>query len=93
MRVVKPLDEALLRTLAADHDGFVTVEENVVAGGAGSAVAELLASAGLARPVLHLGFPDRILEHGEPSFLMTHIGLDADGIAASIRERFGALLA
>jgi 1-deoxy-D-xylulose-5-phosphate synthase len=92
MRFVKPLDEALLLTLAAEHDALVTVEENVVAGGAGSAVAELLSAAGVARPIVHLGFPDRIVDHGDPALLMAQIGLDAPGIEATIRARLGALL-
>src|SRR5690606_35274035 len=58
MRFVKPLDRALLLELAKSHDGFVTLEDNVVAGGAGSAVAELLAAEGIAMPILHLGRPD-----------------------------------
>jgi len=92
MRFVKPLDEDLLRALAADHDAFVTVEENVVAGGAGSAVAELLAGVDPVRPMLHLGFPDRIVDHGDPALLMSQIGLDAHGIEASVKRRFETLL-
>jgi 1-deoxy-D-xylulose-5-phosphate synthase len=88
MRFVKPLDADLLRTLAHDHDAFVTIEENVVAGGAGSAVAEFLASEQLALPLLHLGLPDRVIDHGDPAFLLAHLGLDAKGIAASIHARF-----
>ena len=88
MRFVKPVDAELIRTLAKDHDAFVTVEENVVAGGAGSAVAEFLASEGLAMPLLHLGLPDRFIDHGDPAFLLAHVGLDAKGIAASIHARF-----
>jgi 1-deoxy-D-xylulose-5-phosphate synthase len=65
------------------------VEENVVAGGAGSAVAEYLAGAGLAVPILHLGLPDRFIDHGDPAFLLAHVGLDAAGILRSIETRFG----
>jgi 1-deoxy-D-xylulose-5-phosphate synthase len=89
MRFVKPLDVELLRELARTHDAFVTIEENVVAGGAGSGVAEALADAGIVLPVLHLGLPDRVIDHGDPATLLAECGLDAKGIAASIRERFG----
>jgi 1-deoxy-D-xylulose-5-phosphate synthase len=88
MRFVKPLDADLVRALAQDHDALVTVEENVVAGGAGSAVAEFLASERIALPLLHLGLPDRFIDHGDPAFLLAHVGLDAKGISASIHARF-----
>src|SRR5579862_6380256 len=88
MRFVKPIDAELVRTLARDHDAFVTVEENVVAGGAGSAVAEFLAGEKIALPMLQLGLPDRFIDHGDPALLLAHVGLDAKGIAASIHARF-----
>ncbi len=88
MRFVKPLDTELVRALAEEHDALVTVEENVVAGGAGSAVAEFLASEGVLVPMLHLGLPDSFIDHGDPAFLLAHVGLDAKGIAASIHARF-----
>jgi 1-deoxy-D-xylulose-5-phosphate synthase len=88
MRFVKPLDGDLIRALAHDHDALVTVEENVVAGGAGSGVAEFLASEGIVIPILHLGLPDRFVEHGDPALLLAQVGLDAKGIAASIKARF-----
>ncbi len=84
MRFVKPLDEALVLELAAGHDLLVTVEENVVAGGAGSGVAECLAAAGVTVPTAHLGLPDRLVEHGGQAELLAECGLDADGIAASV---------
>src|SRR5487761_2139206 len=87
MRFVKPLDAELIRALAAEHDALVTVEENVVAGGAGSAVAEFLAGEGILVPMLHLGLPDGFIDHGDPAFLLAHVGLDAKGIAASILAR------
>jgi 1-deoxy-D-xylulose-5-phosphate synthase len=90
MRFVKPLDVELAIKLAGEHDVLVTVEENVVAGGAGSAVAEALAAAGVAVPMLHLGLPDRTIDHGDPAFLLAHVGLDAKGIAASIHAQFDA---
>ena len=89
MRFVKPIDIDLIDWLAKSHDALVTVEENVVAGGAGSAVAEALAQRGIAVPLLHLGLPDAFIEHGDPAFLLAQCGLDAKGIAASILERFG----
>ena len=90
MRFVKPLDLELVLRLARDHHGFVTVEENVVAGGAGSAVAEALAAAGVGVSILHLGLPDAFPDHGDPALLLAHVGLDAKGIAASIQARFAA---
>ncbi len=88
MRFVKPLDVELVLALARDHDALVTVEENVVAGGAGGAVAEALAAAGVDVPLLHLGLPDRFLEHGEPAAVIAECGLDAAGIAAAVHGRF-----
>lgn len=93
MRFVKPLDVDLLKSLAETHDAFVTVEEHVVMGGAGSACLEALAGAGLTNPVLTLGLPDRYIDHGEHGLLLRLEGLDGDGIEASIRQRFGSLLA
>ena len=88
MRFVKPLDAELVKSLAQDHDALVTVEENVIAGGAGSAVAEFLASERITIPMLHLGLPDRFVGHGDPALLLAEVGLDARGIAASIHARF-----
>ena len=65
MRFVKPIDEALIRQLAADHQLLVTVEENSVAGGAGAAVSEFLAAQGIVMPVLHIGLPDKFIDHGK----------------------------
>jgi 1-deoxy-D-xylulose-5-phosphate synthase len=87
MRFVKPLDADLIRELTLGHDLLVTVEENVVAGGAGSAVAAQVAGQGLAVPMLHLGLPDRFVEHGDPAIELKDVGLDSDGILASIRQR------
>jgi 1-deoxy-D-xylulose-5-phosphate synthase len=87
MRFVKPLDEDLLRSLAESHDFLVTVEENVVNGGAGSAVLEALQRMRLDSKVLLLGLPDRFVEHGDPASLIAECGLNAVGIAASI-ERY-----
>jgi 1-deoxy-D-xylulose-5-phosphate synthase len=93
MRFVKPLDVALVMQLARSHDALVTIEENAIMGGAGSAVLEALAAADLTVPVLQLGLPDRFVDHGDPAMLMKECGLDRTGIAASIARRFGALLA
>jgi 1-deoxy-D-xylulose-5-phosphate synthase len=81
----------LVLALARDHDLLVTVEENVIAGGAGSAVGEALAAAGVSVPLLMLGLPDRFVDHGEPALLLAHVGLDAQGIAAAIARRVGPL--
>jgi 1-deoxy-D-xylulose-5-phosphate synthase len=91
MRFVKPLDEDLVLELCAGHALLVTVEENAIAGGAGTAVAELLAARGIVMPLLQLGLPDRFLEHGKPHDMLHDAGLDAEGIEASIRERLKAL--
>ncbi|MYN07283.1 1-deoxy-D-xylulose-5-phosphate synthase [Pseudoduganella aquatica] len=88
MRFVKPLDVELVKQLAAEHDYFVTVEEGCIMGGAGSAVAEALAAEGIIKPVLMLGLPDKFIDHGDPAKLLASVGLDAGGIAASIKARF-----
>jgi 1-deoxy-D-xylulose-5-phosphate synthase len=89
MRFVKPLDVDLLRMLVETHAAIVTVEENVVAGGAGSAVAEALAAHAITMPILHLGLPDRFPDHGDPAAILAECGLDAAGITAAIERRFG----
>jgi 1-deoxy-D-xylulose-5-phosphate synthase len=86
MRFVKPLDEALIRQIADGHTLLVTVEENVVKGGAGSAVAEALSRLGIAIRIHHLGLPDRFVEHGDPALLLAECGLNAEGILHSVRE-------
>ena len=89
MRFVKPLDVELVKQLAQSHDYLVAVEEGCTMGGAGSAVAEALAEAGIVKPLLILGLPDRFIDHGDPALLLASVGLDVHGIGASIRERFG----
>ena len=89
MRFVKPLDVDLVKELALTHDAIVTVEEGALMGGAGSAVAEALAAAGMVRPILHLGLPDQFIDHGDVAQLLAGCGLDANGIVASVRLRFG----
>ena len=86
MRFVKPLDVGLIRELAEDHDLLVTVEEHQVMGGAGSAVCEKLAEMEAKNRVLLLGLPDRFIDHGDPARLLASVGLDAQGIGASIRR-------
>ena len=88
MRFVKPLDVELVKRLAKDHELLVTVEEGCIMGGAGAAVAEALAAEGLAKPMLMLGLPDKFIDQGDPAALLASVGLDAKGIAASIRQRF-----
>ncbi len=93
MRWVKPLDTELLLQVAAGHEALVTLEEGAIMGGAGSAVAEALAAAGVVKPLLQLGLPDEFIEHGDPARLLALQGLDAAGIEASIRRRYAADLA
>jgi 1-deoxy-D-xylulose-5-phosphate synthase len=91
MRFVKPLDEALVRQLAAEHELLVTVEENSVMGGAGSAVSEFLAAENSLTPILHLGLPDYYVEHAKPAQMLAECGLDAAGIEAAVRQRLSLL--
>ncbi|MEZ9703079.1 1-deoxy-D-xylulose-5-phosphate synthase [Vibrio breoganii] len=86
MRFVKPLDEALIQQLAAEHDVLVTIEENVIAGGAGSGVVEYLMSQKIAKPVLNLGLPDRFIAQGTQEEMHAELGLDAEGIQRQIEE-------
>ncbi len=89
MRFVKPLDEALVLEVAGAHDLLVTVEENVIMGGAGSAVLEALERAGRCVPVLQLGLPDRFIDQGDHGIQLASVGLDAEGIVKSVRKRLG----
>jgi 1-deoxy-D-xylulose-5-phosphate synthase len=89
MRFVKPLDEALVLDLADRHALLVTVEENVVMGGAGSAVVEALQRHERATPVLQLGLPDRFIDQGDPGIQLAECGLNAEGILKAIRARLG----
>jgi len=88
MRFVKPIDHALIKMLAQSHQGFVTIEESSVMGGAGSAVCESLNAAGLTLPILQLGLPDVFIDHGDQVSLLAGVGLDETGIEQSIRARF-----
>ena len=90
MRFVKPLDRDLVTAMCARHEALVTIEENAVAGGAGSAVGELLKSAGLQIPLLQIGIPDRFIEHGSRETCLAAAGLDLSGLSASIERWWGA---
>ena len=87
MRFVKPLDEELVRELASSHEWLVTVEENTILGGAGSAVLETLEKQGIQKRTLQLGLPDRFVDHGDPGRLLKECGLDAEGIHKSIAAK------
>jgi 1-deoxy-D-xylulose-5-phosphate synthase len=86
MRFVKPIDAELILRLAQTHDLLVTVEEGAVMGGAGSACLEVLAARGVSVPVVQLGLPDAFIDHGDPAEQLASCGLDAEGVAASIRR-------
>ena len=83
MRFVKPIDKGLLKTLSENHSRFVTVEESVLIGGAGSEVERALAELNARRPVVRLGLPDRFIDHGDQNLLLAECGLDVDGIVAA----------
>ena len=87
MRYVKPLDDDLVATLAAAHELLVTVEENTIMGGAGSAVLESLAIHGLPISLLQLGLPDSFIDQGDSSQMLADCGLDKTGIVRSVRSR------
>ena len=90
MRFVKPLDEELVAEMAASHKLLVTIEENAVYGGAGSAINEFLLASHIKLPVLNLGLPDRFLDHGKVPQMLAGVDLDSDSIANSIREKLKA---
>ena len=91
MRFIKPLDRELVLAMANSHDGLVTIEDNVVAGGAGSAVAELLNAEEVLRPILHLGLPDSFQHHASREDLLAEAGIDAAGIRAAVLKRWPKL--
>ncbi len=86
MRFIKPLDESLLLQLATKHKALITVEENTVAGGAGSAVAEFLNAQGISISMLHIGIPDQFIEHGSRQDCLIAAGLDIQSISTTIRQ-------
>lgn len=91
MRFIKPLDRELVLAVAAQHEGLVTIEDNVVAGGAGSGVGELLNAEGVLRPILHLGLPDSYQHHASREDLLAEAGIDAAGIRAAVLKRWPQL--
>ena len=91
MRFVKPLDEDLLAELISAHPLFVTIEDNTIAGGAGSAVAEWLNQHGHKLPLLQLGLPDHFIEQGSRDELLAECGLDKSGIIAAVKKFQSAL--
>ena len=91
MRFIKPLDRELIRTLAAEHELLVTLEENSVIGGAGSEVARALEEDGILIPLLRLGLPDHFIDHGERSLLLDEAGLTRAQILERIRARLAAI--
>ena len=90
MRFVKPLDQELIGDLATSHQLIVTLEENTVMGGAGSAVNEYLVQENYSIPILNLGLPDRFLEHGKVPDMLAEVGLDSDAIATAIKQKLKA---
>jgi 1-deoxy-D-xylulose-5-phosphate synthase len=86
MRFVKPLDETLVMSIAARHRAIITIEENAVMGGAGSAVGELFASEGVQVPLWHIGIPDRFIEHGSRETCLAAAGLDVAGLTANVER-------
>jgi 1-deoxy-D-xylulose-5-phosphate synthase len=90
MRFVKPLDQDLVCAVCARHEALVTIEENAIAGGAGSAVGELLKSKDLQIPLLQLGIPGSFIEHGSRETCLAAAGLDLNGLSASVERWWGA---
>lgn len=86
MRFVKPLDEKCVLAVSATHELLVTIEENAIMGGAGSAVSECLSAHHQQPKIMHLGLPDIFIEHGNPDQMLADCGLDAKGIIQSIRN-------
>lgn len=87
MRFVKPLDVALIQQICDEHDFIVTIEENVIMGGAGSACLEAMHLLNLSNPVLQLGIPDEFTEHGDPKLLLRAMGLDQNGILQALKKK------
>jgi 1-deoxy-D-xylulose-5-phosphate synthase len=85
MRWVKPLDTEMILDLAGSHEMIITLEENSVAGGAGSAVAEFLSSEGIDCPIRHFGIPDEFIEHGGQEEIRSSCGMTADSIIRCAR--------
>ncbi|MDT8283793.1 MAG: transketolase C-terminal domain-containing protein, partial [Gammaproteobacteria bacterium] len=92
MRFVKPLDTSLIDTAAGSHELIVTIEDNAIAGGAGSAVCEYLNSQHSAYNVLQIGFPDELINHGQPEELLSDWKLDKQGMLKTIQAHMKELL-
>ena len=86
MRFIKPLDTAMIDSLRQEHSILFTVEDNAIAGGAGSAVAEYLTTQSIKIPCHHLGYPDRFIDYGDPIELRSEWDLDADGLRTHITD-------
>jgi 1-deoxy-D-xylulose-5-phosphate synthase len=86
MRFIKPIDQDMIVEVATRHRAIVTIEENAVMGGAGSAVAEVLAAQGLQLPLLQIGIPDRFIEHGSRETCLVAAGLDLASMTASVED-------
>lgn len=86
MRFVKPLDTELIEELVVTHERFVTLEDNAIAGGAGSAVSEYLAAQGHLKPIKLLGLPDEFIKHGSQAEIHAELGLSSEGIAQQIND-------
>jgi 1-deoxy-D-xylulose-5-phosphate synthase len=91
MRFIKPIDKELIRSLAETHDLLVTLEENSIAGGAGSGVIEFLAAEGIVMPILQLGLPDKLIDHGTHAEQLVSINLDTASIQSAIVDRLKQL--
>ena len=89
MRFIKPMDEEAVIQAANSHELLVTVEENSIMGGAGSAVFEVVNKHGLHCAGLQLGLPDEYTNHAKPAAMLKHVGLDSDGILNAIKQRIG----
>ncbi|MDF1623566.1 MAG: 1-deoxy-D-xylulose-5-phosphate synthase [Pseudohongiella nitratireducens] len=87
MRFIKPLDEEMIEEMANQHQILVTVEENTVMGGAGSAVNEFLQRRDVLIPVLNIGLPDQYLPHGKPPQMLSDAGLDSEGIVKAVKDK------
>ena len=86
MRFVKPLDQSFISKLCAEHDCIVTVEDNAIAGGAGSGVNEYILSQGIMKKILNIGLPDNFIKHGTQAEIHQELGLDSQGIIDKIKQ-------
>jgi 1-deoxy-D-xylulose-5-phosphate synthase len=89
MRFVKPVDEELILKMAATHDLIVTVEENMVQGGAGEAVNQVLSENGVVQAIVNYGLPDRLIQHGSRDDMLNDVGMNKEGLLEFIRHHLG----